>query len=225
MKRIVFLCFAPAFAVSACQSASVGPAHNVYGMGPGQSAPAISQYDFVAPAPIWGELSLCGGRVSNSGPVSVSGQSLAYEPYISTPAGLLLRNPTDGACLSSGFGWRGVASGGGKMHTGLDLANANGGFIYAAGAARVSRVAVRGGYGLTVELDHGDGVRTLYAHLSETNPGLRPGQWIAAGKPVGRMGMTGNATGVHLHYEVWVGDQRVDPLVYGPVAGAFGPVS
>jgi murein DD-endopeptidase MepM/ murein hydrolase activator NlpD len=125
-----------------------------------------------------------------------------------------MRNPTEAACLSSGFGWRG-GDGGGRPHDGLDLANPGGGFVYAAGEGRVRSADWRGGYGLVLEIDHGQGVRTLYAHLSEIDPNLRPGSFVAAGAAVARMGATGNATGVHLHYEVSVDGLLVDPLSYG----------
>ena len=66
-----------------------------------------------------------------------------------------------------------------------------------------------------LELDHGEGVSTRYAHLSEIDPNLHPGTFVSAGTPVARMGATGNATGVHLHYEVVVDGLTVDPLNYG----------
>ncbi len=155
-----------------------------------------------------------GGGGSNIGQISYGGESLAYTPYIETPAGPLLRNPTEAACLSSGFGWRGSLNSG-RQHNGLDLANPNGGFVYAAADGRVRYADYRGGYGNVVELDHGRGVRTLYAHLSEIDQRLRPGEYVSAGAPIARMGMTGNATGIHLHYEVWVDGLLVDPLHYG----------
>ena len=66
-----------------------------------------------------------------------------------------------------------------------------------------------------VLLDHGNGVRTIYAHLNEFDQRLRPGVRVHEGQPIGRMGATGNATGVHLHYEVYVDGMIVDPLHYG----------
>ena len=66
-----------------------------------------------------------------------------------------------------------------------------------------------------LRLDHGRGVRTLYAHMSEFDQRLHRGATVYEGQAIGRMGMTGNATGVHLHYEVWVDGLLVDPLHYG----------
>jgi murein DD-endopeptidase MepM/ murein hydrolase activator NlpD len=180
---------------------SVEPGPNVY-----TSAPRGAVHS---------ELFACNSWGANIGPVGLRGEATSYTPYIDTQAGALLRNPTEAACLSSGFGWRGAADGGGRAHNGLDLANPGGGFVYAAGDGWVRFADWRGGYGNVLEIDHGNGVTTLYAHLSEIDPNLQRGTLVAAGQPVARMGATGNATGVHLHYEVMIGGLVVDPLTYG----------
>ncbi|MEZ5959470.1 MAG: M23 family metallopeptidase [Hyphomonadaceae bacterium] len=180
---------------------------------PVNTGPSI--YSQAARAPLHSELFACNSYGSNLGLIGQRGEATNYTPYIETPAGSLLRNPTEVACLSSGFGFRGASSGGGRQHNGLDLANREGGFIYAAGDGRVVTADYRGGYGNYIEIDHGYGVRTRYAHMAEIDPNLRPGMRIAAGAAMGRMGMTGNATGVHLHYEVVVDGLLVDPLNYG----------
>lgn len=173
-------------------------------------------------APLHSQLFACnGGGGSNIGEIGYNAEVVRYTPYATTLAGALLRNPTQGACLSSGFGWRGTATGGGRQHNGLDLANRAGGFIYAAGDGWISTVGWLGGYGQVVEIDHGRNVRTLYAHLSEVDPNLHSGMAVSAGAAIGRMGMTGNATGVHLHYEVFVDGVQVDPLSYGAEAPAM----
>lgn len=177
--------------------------------------PGPNIYTTAPRAPFHADLFMCVNRGSNIGEIGMRGESARYTPYIQTSAGPLLRNPTETSCLSSGFGWRGLANGGGRAHNGVDLANPNGGFVYAAGDGRVVSAGWRGGFGLVIELDHGSRVRTLYAHLNEIDPNLRPGAFIAAGAPMARMGMTGNATGVHLHYEVSVDGLLVDPLSYG----------
>lgn len=170
-------------------------------------------YDVAARAAIHSELFACRNRGSNLGEIGYRGEAARYTPYMDTPAGALLRNPTEVSCLSSGFGWRGGESG--RPHNGVDLANPEGGYIYAAAAGRIVSADYRNGFGNFIEIDHGDNVRTRYAHMSEIDPNLRPGDRIAAGTPMGRMGMTGNATGVHLHYEVMVDGLLVDPLHYG----------
>jgi murein DD-endopeptidase MepM/ murein hydrolase activator NlpD len=176
----------------------------------------------VPSAPLHSELFACnGGGGSNVGPVGERGEATLYTPYIHTAAGALLRNPTESACLSSGFGWRTLANGGGREHTGLDLANPNGGFVYAAADGWVSYAEWRGGYGLAVEIDHGHGVRTFYAHLNEIDPNLSSGAFVRGGAAIARMGATGNATGVHLHYEVSIDGLKVDPLNYGAAPPLF----
>lgn len=177
-------------------------------------APAVpNDYTTAASAPLHSDLFPCNAYGSNLGEIGYRGESANYTPYIETAAGPLLRNPTESACLSSGFGWRGGENG--RPHNGLDLANPGGGYIYAAGAGRVRFADWRGGYGLMLEIDHGAGVRTVYAHLAEIDPNLSSGAYVEAGAPVARMGRTGNATGVHLHYEVWIDGMLVDPLHYG----------
>jgi murein DD-endopeptidase MepM/ murein hydrolase activator NlpD len=169
-------------------------------------------------ATLHSELFVCSNWGANLGEIGSRGEAVSYTPYIYTPAGALMRDPTERACLSSGFGWRGTAEGGGRMHTGLDLANPEGGFVFAAGDGWVRFADWRGGYGNVLEIDHGHGVYTLYGHLSEIDPNLRPGVFVRAGTAVARMGATGNATGVHLHYEVNVDGLQVDPLAYGTEA-------
>lgn len=178
--------------------------------------PPPSQYDYsrVPRGEVQSQLMVCRNLGHNVGEVGVSGESVLYVPYIDTPAGALLRDPTEGACLSSGFGWRGTDTGGGRQHNGIDLANSNGGFIYAAGDGRIVAAEYRNGFGNTVVIDYGRGVRSLYGHLSEIDPNLHAGDRVYSGQAVGRMGMTGNATGVHLHYEVTVDGLLVDPLNY-----------
>jgi murein DD-endopeptidase MepM/ murein hydrolase activator NlpD len=216
VRQSAFALFA-ALALAGCASSgatySSAPSSYPSASRPQQSGPNI--YETAAFASVHSQLIACnGGNGSNVGEIGYNSESLLYTPYIDTPAGPLLRTPTEGACLSSGFGWRGALDNG-RQHNGLDLANRNGGFIYAAGDGRIRYADYRGGYGNVVEIDHGNGVRTLYAHLSEIDQRLRPGDSVRAGAPIARMGMTGNATGVHLHYEVWVDGLLVDPLHYG----------
>lgn len=214
--RSIFLALAAALALAGCAaSGATYSAPISYPVTPRPPPIAPSIYERAPSAPVFSELIACNnGNGSNLGEIGYRSEVLLYAPYIDTPAGALLRNPTEGACLSSGFGWRGTLEAG-RQHNGLDLANPNGGFIYAAADGRVTYADYRGGYGNVVEIDHGRGVRTLYAHLSEIDQNLRPGDSVHAGAPIARMGMSGNATGVHLHYEVWVDGLLVDPLHYG----------
>jgi murein DD-endopeptidase MepM/ murein hydrolase activator NlpD len=166
-------------------------------------------------APIHVDLLPCeGAHIYNTRSLGEGAGVVLFAPFIFAPSGALLRNPTDGACLSSGFGFRATGAGG-RAHFGIDLANPEGGFVYAAGSGRVIFAGQRGGYGNTIEIDHGVDVRTLYGHLSEINPLVLTGSQVEGGRAIGRMGRSGNASGVHLHYEVTVGGVKVDPLTYG----------
>lgn len=98
------------------------------------------------------------------------------------------------------------------MHTGVDLAAGHGSPIRASRAGTVSSAVWRGGYGNTVVLDHGGGLATLYAHLSAFD--VAAGQQVSQGQVIGREGMTGTATGPHLHFEVRVNGAPVNPCGY-----------
>ena len=99
------------------------------------------------------------------------------------------------------WGWRwSERRGAWRMHTGVDLAAAEGTPVLAARAGRVALVESVGGYGLSVLIDHGQGVETLYAHLLDA--AVEPGQAVEAGAVIGRLGASGQATGPHLHFEL-----------------------
>jgi murein DD-endopeptidase MepM/ murein hydrolase activator NlpD len=98
-----------------------------------------------------------------------------------------------------------------RAHRGVDYAAPIGTPVRAAGGGRVAFVGVKGGYGNVVELAHPGGVRTVYGHLSRFAPRLRPGMAVAQGQLIGHVGMTGLATGPHLHYEYLQGGVHKDP--------------
>lgn len=112
--------------------------------------------------------------------------------------------------ISSGFGYRADPfDGSAAMHAGLDFRGPIGASIYAAAAGRVSFVGVRQGYGNCVEIDHGNGLMTRYAHMSGFRS--RVGQQVGAGQVIGLIGNTGRSTGPHLHFEVRINDRAVNP--------------
>jgi murein DD-endopeptidase MepM/ murein hydrolase activator NlpD len=114
------------------------------------------------------------------------------------------------AKVSSSFGWRtDPLSGQQKFHHGTDLRMAYGQDVRSAGGGIVKSVGDAGGYGLMVAIDHGDGLETRYAHLSDAS--VRPGDTIAAGQVIARSGNSGRSTGPHLHFEVREAGQPVDP--------------
>lgn len=96
-------------------------------------------------------------------------------------------------------------------HQGVDYAAATGTSIKAAGDGRVSFVGKKGGYGKVVILEHGGGISTLYAHMSEFVRGVRPGQRVIQGQNIGYVGSTGDTTGPHLHYEYRVNGIHKNP--------------
>ncbi len=96
------------------------------------------------------------------------------------------------------------------LHTGVDLVDGYGAPVRATAAGRVVNAGFDGGYGDMVEVDHGNGLSTRYAHLSSID--VVPGQSVSPGTVLGHIGATGRATGPHLHYEVRIDGQPVDPI-------------
>jgi len=111
------------------------------------------------------------------------------------------------APITSPFGWRW-----GRMHEGIDLGAAYGTPIAAAGAGTVIYAGWLGGYGNLTVIDHGGGLATAYGHQSQI--AVTVGQQVARGQTIGYVGSTGHSTGPHLHFEVRVNGQAVDPLGY-----------
>ncbi len=112
--------------------------------------------------------------------------------------------------LTSGFGARpDPFTGERSTHLGVDVGAPEGPPIRAPAPGVVLRAGARGGYGNEVEIDHGDGVVTVYGHASEVL--VAPGERIEAGREIARVGSTGRSTGPHLHFEVRLGGKAVDP--------------
>jgi len=110
-----------------------------------------------------------------------------------------------------------------RAHQGTDYAAPMGTPVYAAGSGRLVFRGVRGGYGNAIEIDHGNGIQTVYGHLSRFAP-LKPGARVQQGETIGYVGMTGLATGPHLHFEFHVNGRFVDPQkVKLPDAGPIDP--
>jgi murein DD-endopeptidase MepM/ murein hydrolase activator NlpD len=120
--------------------------------------------------------------------------------------------PTDGPIVS-GFGYRThPVYGTTRFHAGVDLDGACGQAIWAAEAGTVISAGYNGGYGNATVIDHGDGLSTLYGHQSSL--GVSTGQSVVRGEQIGLVGTTGLSTGCHLHFEVRVNGQPVDPVPY-----------
>jgi murein DD-endopeptidase MepM/ murein hydrolase activator NlpD len=122
-----------------------------------------------------------------------------------------LRKPLGGeASVTSPFGYRtDPFLGRPALHPGVDLIEAYGADIRCTGAGRVTHVGPMGGYGIMVEIDHGNGLTTRYAHMSEVL--VAEGEEVRQGALVGRIGSSGRSTGPHLHYEVRIDGEPVDP--------------
>ena len=122
-----------------------------------------------------------------------------------------LARPTTSTDETSGFGVRrDPFTGHAAFHSGQDFAGGYGSPIYATAPGTISFTGVRNGYGNTIEIDHGRGFKTRYAHLSAIS--VQVGQHVAVGQRIGAMGSTGRSTGTHLHYEVWRDGRAQNPL-------------
>ena len=125
----------------------------------------------------------------------------------------LVRKPIAIGETRSGFGMRRhPILGYSRMHTGVDWAAPMGTPIFAAGNGTVIKAGRESGYGNRVEIQHANGYITTYNHMSGFARGVTEGTRIKQGQPVGYLGMTGLATGPHLHYEVIVNGHFVDPM-------------
>lgn len=116
--------------------------------------------------------------------------------------------------MSSRFGrrWDPLLRNRRAFHKGLDFAGPRNTPIVATAAGRVSFAGVRGGFGRTVEIDHGNGLKTRFGHMTRLN--VRAGQHVDVNDVIGFMGSTGRSTGTHLHYEVHYRGKQVDPLKF-----------
>ena len=118
--------------------------------------------------------------------------------------------PADMRMISSGFGYRSDPfTGSAAMHSGLDFRGRIGAPIHAAADGKVTFVGTKSGYGKVVEISHGNGMMTRYAHMSAWR--ARVGQRVAAGEVIGAIGSTGRSTGPHLHFEVRINNRAVNP--------------
>ncbi len=124
-----------------------------------------------------------------------------------------LQHPIPGAPITSSFGYRvHPIYGDGRLHTGVDFGADTGDPIYAAGDGIVASAGSLGGYGNATVVEHGGGLATLYGHQSSIL--VSEGDSVTQGEMIGRVGCTGSCTGPHLHFEVRVDGDPVDPMGY-----------
>jgi murein DD-endopeptidase MepM/ murein hydrolase activator NlpD len=98
------------------------------------------------------------------------------------------------------------------MHPGVDFSAPPGTPVFPTAAGTVAFAGWHAEYGRVIEIDHGYGIRTRYAHLSR--PLVEPGQFVTARQRIGLLGSTGRTTGPHLHYEVMLQGKNVDPAKF-----------
>lgn len=122
-------------------------------------------------------------------------------------------SPVDAAYNSSSYGWREDPFNGRRaFHEGLDFTANTGTPVYAAADGVVSVAGANGGYGKMVQIEHGSGLETRYAHTSKIL--VKVGQRVAKGEVIAYVGNTGRSTGPHLHYEIRLNGNALDPRKY-----------
>ncbi|MGP0088352.1 MAG: peptidoglycan DD-metalloendopeptidase family protein [Xanthobacteraceae bacterium] len=177
--------------------------------------------------------------------LTTSGESRKYYRFQSSDDGVvdyydetgksakkfLVRKPVAEAEMRSPFGVRRhPILGYTKMHTGVDWATAAGTPIFAAGNGTVEKAGWEGGYGKYVKIRHANGYETAYGHMTAFARNIQPGTKVRQGQVIGFVGSTGVSTGPHVHYEILVNGNFVDPLkiklprgraLDGPMLGSF----
>ena len=137
---------------------------------------------------------------------AVSQYTVAY----SNVTGKLATWPAGGS-VNDGFGYRGS-----EFHSGIDIMAGYGAAIVAASPGVVTAVSQDGGWGQYVQINHGGGITTLYAHMISGSPTVSVGQAVEGGQVIGSVGDTGYVTVAHLHFEVWVDGTKTDPIPWLP---------
>jgi murein DD-endopeptidase MepM/ murein hydrolase activator NlpD len=121
--------------------------------------------------------------------------------------------PVDSRKITSSFGVRkDPFTHRARFHAGIDISGNTGDPVYAAADGTVTHAARDGDHGNNILISHGNGITTHYSHLSKIL--VKPGDKVRKGDIIGKMGSTGRSTGPHLHYEVYVGGEHVDPKPY-----------
>ena len=153
-----------------------------------------------------------GGQLSSTGQQLSVLDSLLFQRQIdlqSVPS----RAPVAGSYITSSFGVRADPFGGGReFHKGIDFEARTGDPVLAVANGVVTYAGVRSGYGNVVEVDHGNGLVTRYAHNSRLV--VQVGDLVRRGQLIARAGSTGRSTGAHVHFEVWQNGRVVNPRPY-----------
>ena len=182
-----------------------------------KEAPAVGVINTanVADAPLGGadefnELFASWEVLEDGGRITAAGEIIAAPRVtVSVPS----RMPVDGVKLTSAFGMRDhPILRQRRRHNGVDLAAPTGTPVYATADGMVEMAQYYGSYGNYVQIGHGGDMETRYAHLSSYT--VRDGEQVRKGDLIGYVGSTGRSTGPHLHYEVRVSSEPVNPIPY-----------
>ncbi len=119
-------------------------------------------------------------------------------------------NPAGTAAIASAYGWRAIPWP--EFHKGVDLDASYGEPVRAAAAGTVVAADYDGGYGIKVDIDHGNGYHTWYCHLSRAD--VHPGQYVKKAEHIALVGSTGASTGAHLHYQIMLDGIALDPAPF-----------
>ncbi len=161
---------------------------------------------------VYAELDLGDRRLKIYRYVDKDGNADYYNEKGESVRKALLRTPVNGAKITSGFGMRNhPILGYSKMHRGVDFGAPTGTPIYAAGDGTVDFAGRKGGYGNYLRIKHNDCYASAYGHISRFAAGITPGHHVKQGQVVAYVGQTGLATGPHLHYEILVNNEQVNP--------------
>ncbi|WP_340646669.1 M23 family metallopeptidase [Phenylobacterium sp.] len=124
-------------------------------------------------------------------------------------------DPVPGEKINSPFGLRRMPwEDHGRLHEGVDIAGPTGTKVVAVSDGIVKRAGQSPSYGRYVEVEHGVGLTSFYAHLGKIERGVKKGAYVEAGSPVGRMGSSGTSTGPHVHFEIRQDGKPLNPLVF-----------
>ena len=181
------------------------------------------EFDFDKPVPVGGvgPVHDITSRELNQGISTLAAQFKQSGDQLSVLASLLFSHkleqdavpsgmPIANSYITSGYGSRAdPMGGGGEFHKGIDFKANTGDPVMAVADGVVSFAGVRSGYGNVVEIDHGNGYVTRYAHNSRLL--VKVGELVHQGQEVARAGSTGRSTGAHVHFEVWVDGRVVNP--------------
>ena len=150
--------------------------------------------------------SLLSDALTGSAPARVVLAKATIAPAAAQPVEEILisfEEPVPGHAVVSPFGLRQLPwEGGGRLHEGVDISADSGKPVIAVADGVVVEAGQKGGYGRYVAVRHAERLTTIYAHLGGIEAGVKPGQAVKAGAPLGRIGSTGVSTGPHLHFEI-----------------------